>query len=44
MRAVICDIDGTLADVQHRLHHLEGDPKDWDGFFAEMRAYIVWFA
>ncbi len=38
MRAVICDIDGTLADVQHRLHHLEGDPKDWDGFFADMPA------
>ncbi len=28
------DIDGVLADVRHRLHHLERSPKDWDGFFA----------
>lgn len=32
------DLDGTLADVSHRLHHIarpEGDdrPKDWDAFF-----------
>ncbi len=38
MRAVIFDIDGTLADVEHRLHHLEGEQKDWDGFFADMHA------
>ena len=36
MRAVIFDIDGTLANVEHRLHHLEGEMKDWDGFFADM--------
>ena len=28
------DIDGVLADVRHRLHHLESRPKDWDAFFA----------
>jgi hypothetical protein len=28
------DIDGVLADVRHRLHHLDARPKDWDGFFA----------
>jgi hypothetical protein len=33
MLAVI-DIDGVLADVRHRLHHVETSPKDWDGFFA----------
>ena len=38
MRAVIFDIDGTLANVEHRLHHLEGEQKDWDGFFADMHA------
>lgn len=32
-RAIICDIDGTVADLSHRLHHL--DKKDWDAFFAE---------
>jgi hypothetical protein len=35
-RAVLAaiDIDGVLADVRHRLHHLERSPKDWDAFFA----------
>lgn len=28
------DIDGVLADVRHRLHHVTGNPKDWGAFFA----------
>lgn len=31
---VVCDIDGVLADPEHRLHYLDQTPKDWDGFFA----------
>jgi len=30
----VVDLDGVLADVRHRLHHLERRPKDWDAFFA----------
>ncbi|HVM28133.1 MAG TPA: hypothetical protein VM433_10765 [Mycobacteriales bacterium] len=30
----VFDVDGVLADVRHRLHHVERRPKDWDGFFA----------
>ena len=30
----VVDIDGVLADVRHRLHHLERRPKDWRSFFA----------
>lgn len=30
---VIFDIDGTLADCSHRLHHIQKDPADWDGFY-----------
>lgn len=30
----VVDIDGVLADVRHRLHHLDRRPKDWDRFFA----------
>lgn len=30
----VFDIDGVLADVTHRLHHLETRPKDWQAFFA----------
>ncbi len=32
----VIDIDGVLADVRHRLHHIAGRPKDWDSFFAEV--------
>lgn len=30
----VLDIDGVLADVRHRLHHLERHPRSWSGFFA----------
>ena len=31
---IIFDVDGTLADLRHRLHFLEGGRRDWDGFFT----------
>ena len=30
----VVDIDGVVADVRHRLRHIEGRRKDWDAFFA----------
>lgn len=33
---VIVDIDGTLADVDHRLHYIRGKRKKWKKFFAQM--------
>lgn len=30
----LVDIDGTLADLSHRLHFIQKKPADWDGFFA----------
>lgn len=33
---ILCDIDGTLADISHRLHHVEKEPKDWKSFFSEI--------
>ena len=30
----VFDIDGTLADLSHRLHHIQKAPKDCDAFFA----------
>lgn len=36
INAVIFDIDGTLADASHRLHHVTGDKRDWPAFFAAM--------
>lgn len=35
MKTVICDLDGTLANIDHRLHYLE--KKDWAGFFAAVK-------
>lgn len=34
MRCYLFDIDGTLADCSHRLHHIQKQPKDWTSFFA----------
>jgi len=30
----VVDIDGVVADVRHRLHHVETQPKNWGAFFA----------
>jgi phosphatidate phosphatase APP1 len=36
---VIVDMDGTLADVTHRLHHIRGTrKKNWKRFFEAMDA------
>jgi hypothetical protein len=29
----VLDLDGTVADVRHRLHHLNSRPKNWEAFF-----------
>jgi predicted kinase len=31
---VLCDIDGTLADGRHREHLVQGEKKDWAGYYA----------
>ena len=37
-RVAVLDVDGVLADVRHRLHHIEGPRRDWDAFFGEVAA------
>ena len=32
---VITDLDGTLCDIEHRLHLIQGEEKDWDTFSKE---------
>src|SRR3954451_7757278 len=34
MKCYLFDIDGTLADCSHRIHHIQKEPKDWKQFFA----------
>ena len=29
---VIFDIDGTLADISERIHHIKRKPKNWNAF------------
>lgn len=31
--AVICDLDGTLCNIEHRLKYARGEEKDWTKFF-----------
>lgn len=31
-KAIIVDIDGTLADVEHRVHHVQAEKKNWQAF------------
>lgn len=34
MKVIICDLDGTLCDIKHRLHHVQEGKKDWQAFFV----------
>lgn len=31
-KAIIVDLDGTLCDVEHRVHHVQGPKKNWKQF------------
>lgn len=35
MQTIVCDLDGTLANMTHRVHHLE--EKNWDAFFDAVK-------
>lgn len=32
---IICDIDGTLADISHRTHFVRNGKKDWKSFLSD---------
>lgn len=34
MKCYLFDIDGTLADGEHRIHHIKQEKKDWRAYFA----------
>jgi len=34
----VIDLDGVVADVRHRLHHISGGTKNWSAFFAGVGA------
>lgn len=33
---IICDLDGTLCNINHRLHYVTNSKKDWKSFFKEI--------
>jgi hypothetical protein len=33
---VICDVDGTVADLNHRRHYLDQKPKNWKKFYGHI--------
>ncbi|MBY0414096.1 MAG: hypothetical protein K2Q18_08015 [Bdellovibrionales bacterium] len=35
-KAIIVDLDGTLCDVEHRVHHVRSKPKNWKAFNESM--------
>lgn len=37
-KIVVCDIDGTVAEISHRLQYAKGDTKDWKKFFSLLSA------
>ena len=36
LEALIFDMDGTLADINHRRHFVESKPKNWNSFYEGM--------
>ena len=32
-KVYVFDLDGTIADISHRLHFVKGKPKNWPAFF-----------
>lgn len=35
-RAIVCDLDGTLCNIDHRLHWVRNGKKDWVNFFRNI--------
>ena len=33
MKCFLIDIDGTVANGDHRLHHIQKEPRAWDDYF-----------
>lgn len=33
---VIVDLDGTLANGEHRVHHLRKEERDWDAYYEDV--------
>lgn len=43
-RATIIDLDGTLCNIDHRLHYVQQEKKDWNGFFSRLSDDVPYMA
>lgn len=48
-KVIVFDVDGTLADIEHRMHWIDNKPKNWNAFFSVQHEdppheEIVWLA
>lgn len=34
MKYIIVDLDGTLANIDHRLHYIKQNKPDWNAFYG----------
>ena len=41
---IVCDLDGTLANCEHRVHYVRNKPKNWDAFYAGVKDDTANFA
>lgn len=41
-RYVVCDLDGTMCNIDHRLHYIQnGGKKDWTSFYSKIKEDTV---
>lgn len=36
LNAIICDLDGTMCNLDHRLHYVKQEKKDWKNFLSNI--------
>lgn len=41
-QAIMCDLDGTLCNLDHRIHHVKNGNKDWGKFFRACGEDLVY--
>jgi HAD superfamily, subfamily IIIB (Acid phosphatase) len=39
--AIIFDIDGTIANIMHRVHHVKGEKKNFDKFYDDIESDLL---
>lgn len=41
-KAILVDLDGTLADIEHRVYHVTKSPPDWKSFYQGIDQDRLW--